>query len=388
MIKQLAKDNEQKIIEWRRHLHANPELGEHEVETTKFIVEKLTAMGVDVQTFDDITGCIGTIKGESEGKTIMLRADIDALPIQEEAGKPYASKNAGVMHACGHDGHTAMLLGAAEILVSQKANLKGTVKLIFQMGEELGRRSELYVQRGALNGVDAIFGMHLWSLLDVGKANFEVGERMACSDRFTIKITGKASHGSAPHEGIDAILTSAAVVQALQSITSRNMHPQQSLVVTVGMMNGGTKSNIIADYVELVGTVRTFNKEFRKTMPERIEKVVKGVCDAYGCEAECIYYFGPSPLINENEELVTIAQDVAKNIIGDKCLVPFTKMMGAEDFSVFLEEIDGVYGFVGARNKDKGIDCVHHHPAFDLDEDVLHQGSAIYAQFAVDYLNK
>ena len=289
-IKTLAKEQEAYIIECRRWLHAHPELSTKEVETTRFIKEQLEKNGISVQTFEDITGCIATIQGGKPGKTVMLRADIDALPIQENPGKSYCSLNPGVMHACGHDCHTAMLLGAARILQEHREELKGTVKLIFQMAEEIGRKSEEYVTRGALEGVDAIFGMHVWSALDKGKANFESGGRMACSDRFTIQIHGKAAHGSAPHQGQDAILAAAAAVMALQSLPSRVVNPLDSLVVSVGMMNGGTKENILCGHVELVGTVRAFDREFRNSVPQRIQELVTNVVKGYGCSAECDYY--------------------------------------------------------------------------------------------------
>lgn len=316
-MQQLAKEQEAYIIHTRRHLHAHPEVGEHEVETTRFIVGELEAQGIPVQTFEGITGCVATIQGGQPGKTVMLRADIDALPIQENPGKEYCSQNPGVMHACGHDCHTAMLLGAARILWAHRQELKGTVKLIFQMAEEIGRKSEEYVKRGVLEGVDAIFGMHVWPSLDVGTANFEAGERMACSDRFTIQIKGKLSHGSAPHLGHDAILATAAAVMALQSIPSRQNDPLNSLVVTVGMMNGGTKENILCDHVELVGTVRAFNREFRQSMPQRIQKVVEQVVAGYNCTAECDYYFGPSPLINDNDLLNRLSQGAAEKVMGE-----------------------------------------------------------------------
>ncbi len=385
-IQELAKEQESYVIECRRYLHMHPELSLQEVNTTRFIKEELTKMGVPVQEFEGITGLVATIEGTQPGKTVMLRADIDALPITENPGKPYCSQNPGVMHACGHDTHTAMLLGAARILSSHREEIHGTVKLIFQMAEELARYSEEYVKRGALEGVDAIFGMHIWSVLPSGQVNFEAGERMACSDRFTIRIHGKASHGSAPHLGKDAILAGAAAVQALQSIPSRINDPFNSLVVTVGIFNGGTKENIVADYAELTGTVRTFHKAFRNGMPEQIRSVVEPVVQGYGCSAEVEYYFGPSPLINEDRELVRIAAGAAAKEMGEDALVPLKKMTGAEDFSVYMESVPGVFGYLGCRNEEKGITAAHHHPDFDVDEAVLRHGIAIYAQFAVDYL--
>ena len=387
-MQQLAKEQEAYIIHTRRHLHAHPEVGEHEVETTRFIVGELEAQGIPVQTFEGITGCVATIQGGQPGKTVMLRADIDALPIQENPGKEYCSQNPGVMHACGHDCHTAMLLGAARILWAHRQELKGTVKLIFQMAEEIGRKSEEYVKRGVLEGVDAIFGMHVWPSLDVGTANFEAGERMACSDRFTIQIKGKLSHGSAPHLGHDAILAAAAAVMALQSIPSRQNDPLNSLVVTVGMMNGGTKENILCDHVELVGTVRAFNREFRQSMPQRIQKVLEQVVAGHNCTAERDYHCGPSPLINDNDLLNRLSQGAAEKVMGEGCLVPSVKTLGAEDFSVYMEHIPGVYGYLGIRNREKGIECIAHHPSFDVDESVLYYGAGIYAQFAMDYLEE
>lgn len=386
-VKELAKEQESYVIQCRHYLHSHPELSTKEVNTTRFIKEELEKMGVEVQEFEGITGCVGNIKGDKPGKTVMLRADIDALPITENPGKSYCSLNPGVMHACGHDCHTSMLLGAAKILSAHRDEIHGTVKLIFQMAEEIGRKSEEYVKRGALEGVDAIFGMHIWSAVPAGKVNFESGERMACSDRFTIKIHGKSSHGSAPHEGKDAIIAGAAAIQALQTIPSRINNPFNALVVTVGIFNGGTKENIIADQAELTGTVRAFNREFRNSMPEVIKSVVEPVVKGYGCSAEVDYYFGPSPLINDHEDLVQIARGAASKEMGEDALIPLKKMTGAEDFSVYMETVPGVFGYLGCRNEEKGIIAAHHHPAFDVDEDVLYHGTGIYVQFALDYLN-
>lgn len=385
-IHQAALSIEDRIIEMRRHIHQHPELGCYERETTAYIKKELEEIGIPVIEFEDITGCIGVINGGKPGRTVMLRADIDALPIQESTGLPFSSVNDGVMHACGHDCHTAMLLGAARILWNMREELCGTVKLIFQMAEEIGRKSEEYVKLGALKGVDAIFGMHVWPEMDSGTFNFEPGERMACSDRFTIRIKGVSAHGSAPHLGKDAILAAAAVVQALQSLASRTVDPQDSLVVTVGMMNGGTKQNILADLAELVGTVRTFNKSFRDSMPKRIKRIAENTAEAYGCKAECDYYFGPSPLIND-EKLADIAISAAAEVFGEDAFRRQIKSMGAEDFSVYLEKVPGVYGYIGTRNEAKGLVCTNHHPCFTVDEDILVKGTEVYVLFAKKYLD-
>lgn len=385
-IRELAKLEKEYIIKQRRFFHKHPELSTHEVNTTRQIAKELANMGIEVTTFENLTGVIGTITGSRPGKTVMLRADIDALPINENPNKNYASVNPGVMHACGHDCHIAMLLGASKILSANKDEFAGTVKLLFQMGEEIGVESRHYVENGSLDGVDAIFGMHIWSLLDSGFANFEDGERMASSDRFTIKINGSSAHGSAPQEGKDSIVAAAAIVMALQTLVSRINNPQNTFVLSVGMMNGGTQFNILAGQTELVGTTRTFNRDFRKTLPKLISDMASSVAQAYGCKAETEYCFFPGPVINEHANLNKIAREAVAKQIGDTALVHMDKMMSAEDFSVYMEKTPGVYGFLGARNKDKGICCVHHHPDFDVDEDVLPDGAGIYAQFAVDFL--
>ncbi len=386
-IKAEALELKNYILEQRHYLHAHPELGRHEVNTTAHIAAELVKIGVHVKTFDDITGCIGIIKGAHPGKTVMLRADIDALPITEnQNGRDYASKNTGVMHACGHDAHIAMLLGAAHILAANRQELHGTVKLLFQMAEEIGTESRHYVEKGELDDVDAIFGQHVWNLLEHGTANLEDGERMACSDRFTITVHGKAAHGSAPHEGVDTIAAASAVVMALQALVSRRNDPKNTFVLTVGMMNGGTASNIIADKTEIVGTTRTFNKQFRKTLPEQIQNVVDGVCAAYGCTADCTYFFGPAPLINEHQELNDMARAAYKYMLGENSLVQMPKQMGAEDFSVYMEKVPGVYGFLGSRNEGLGLCAPHHHPDFEPDESVLPYGTGVYAYFAMEYL--
>lgn len=386
-IKAEALELKNYILEQRHYLHAHPELGRHEVNTTAHIAAELVKIGVHVKTFDDITGCIGIIKGAHPGKTVMLRADIDALPITEnQNGRDYASKNTGVMHACGHDAHIAMLLGAAHILAAHRQELHGTVKLLFQMAEEIGTESRHYVEKGELDDVDAIFGQHVWNLLEHGTANLEDGERMACSDRFTITVHGKAAHGSAPHEGVDTIAAASAVVMALQALVSRRNDPKNTFVLTVGMMNGGTASNIIADKTEIVGTTRTFNKQFRKTLPEQIQNFVDGVCAAYGCTADCTYFFGPAPLINEHQELNDMARAAYKYMLGENSLVQMPKQMGAEDFSVYMEKVPGVYGFLGSRNEGLGLCAPHHHPDFEPDESVLPYGTGVYAYFAMEYL--
>ena len=387
-IKTLAKEQEAYIIAQRRHFHMHPELSKQEVQTTAHIVAELEKMGIATQTFSDCTGCVGIIRGGLPGKTVMLRADMDALPIQEPQGKPYASQNTGVMHACGHDCHMAMLLGAAKVLSAHREQLRGNVKLLFQWAEEVGDNAVIYVEKGALDDVDAVFGMHVWLALDTGQANFQDGERMASSDRFSIVIKGISAHAAQPHKGKDALVAASAVVMALQTLVTRVNDPLNALVVSLGMMNGGQKLNIIADRVELVGTVRTFNREFRASIPAMMENLARDVAAGYGCGLEFSYEFYPAPVINEHPELTRIAKGAAVKMLGEKSRVPLQKMMGAEDFSGLMRKAPGVYGYVGVRNEAKGLTSTHHNPGFDVDEDVLHSGAGIYAQFAMDYLSE
>ena len=387
--KALALQEKDYIVGLRRWFHAHPELGGEEKETTARIVSELRAAGVDVETFDDITGCVGTLRGARPGPTVMLRADIDALPIQEaDTAKPYASQHPGVMHACGHDCHTAMLLGAARLLAAHREEICGTVKFLFQMAEEIGTESRHYVEKGCLAGVDAIYGQHVWSLLPAGTYNLEDGPRMACSDRFTIHVHGRAAHGSAPHQGRDAVLAAAAVVMALQALVSRANDPQNTFVLTTGVFDGGTRDNIVAAEAVLVGTCRAFDNDFRRTIPDLIRTAAENAARAWGCTAECEYFFGPAPLINAHKELNGIARAAARRILGEDALVPMERQMGAEDFSVYLADTPGLYGFLGCRNEAKGAVSPHHSDTFDVDEDVLPLGAALYAQFALDFLHK
>lgn len=375
------------VIQQRRWFHRNPELSKVEFKTTEHIVEELSQIDIPIQRFDGLTGCVGTLKGGKPGKTVMLRADIDALPIQEINRGENVSQNKGVMHACGHDCHMAMLLGAAKILKACQAELPGTVKFLFQMGEEIGVESRKYIKVGALNDVDALFGMHVWSQLDAGTANFEMGERMASSDRFEITVSGKDAYGTQPQKGCDAILAASAVISALQAITSKMNAPDNTLVVTVGMLNGGENADFICDEVKLVGTVRTFDKKFRKEIPAKMDRIISHVACAYGCKSVLNYEFLPSPVINEHRNLVDSAQQAVRNQLGPNALAPMTKVMGAEDFAEFMEKVPAVFGFLGVRNRAKGIVCSQHHPAFRVDEDVLPAGAAIYSYFARLFLN-
>lgn len=389
-IKELSEKHDGYIIEQRRHFHAHPELSLQEVSTTADIIARLKVIdGIEVQTHEGLTGCVGILKGAKPGKTVVLRADIDALPVTEQTGLPFASQNLGKMHACGHDCHIAMQLGAAKILSELKDQLTGTVKFFFQPAEEVAQGALQYIEKGLMKDADAVFGMHIWSQVDAPQFNVQYGERMASCDAFTLTIKGKAAHGSAPHLGSDAIVAAAATIMNLQSICSRANDPLNALVVSVGTFDGGQRFNIVADKVSMDGTVRTFNREFRDTVEPRIRSIAEQTAACYGCTAELQYNRLCNAVINDSAELVALAQNAVAKLFGDDILVGFEKLTGSEDFSFLMDETPGIYGFLGARSsKVPGSKLSNHHECFTVDEDVLHHGAAIAAQFACDFLNR
>lgn len=386
-IRELAEKYNDYIIERRRFYHTIPELSFEEVETTKALVEDLKSMSIEVTTFPDYNGLVGHIRGGKPGKTVMLRADIDGLPVEEKTGLPFASTN-GNMHACGHDAHIAMLLGAAKILVDIKDELEGNVKLLFQAAEESCYGAKYYVDNGVLEGVAAIFGMHIWGTLDAPMMNLEPGGRMASVDNFKITVTGQSSHGSAPHLGKDAIVAASSIVMNLQSYVSRKNNPLNPLVISIGTIKGGQRFNIIANKVEMEGTIRTYSRELRTTLEGELREIIENTAKALGCEAELEYYYYAGPVINDHEDLNRIAHDAAVKLYGEESLTTMPKLMGSEDFAYLMEKVPGFYGFVGVLNKEKGIVYSNHNDKFDVDESVLHRGSALYAQFAYDYLKE
>lgn len=284
-IKALAQKYEPYIIERRRYFHAHPELSFKEWETTKALVAEFEKMGMEIQTFPDYPGLIATLDTGKPGRTVMLRADIDALPVKEGTGLDFASQNEGVMHACGHDNHMAMLLGAAHILLEKKDELKGKVKFLLQSGEEMACGAKYYVDHHILDGVDAIFGQHIWGTLDAPYVCVASGNRMASCDNFTIRVKGLQSHGSAPQDGHDAIVAASAIVMALQTYVSRKNNPVNPLVVTVGKFHGGSMYNIICPDVELVGTIRTYSRELRHDLEADLNKIIKNTAEAHDCTA-------------------------------------------------------------------------------------------------------
>lgn len=387
IIKMLAEKYSDYIIQQRRFFHANPELSLKEFETTKAIADELTKMDIEVTTFPDYTGVIGLIRGGKPGKTVMLRADIDGLPIKEKTGLPFASTN-GNMHACGHDCHIAMQLGAAKILMDLRNELKGNVKLLFQAGEEVGFGAKYYVEKGYLDDVSAVYGMHIWSGLEAGKFCLQPGEIMASCDEFKIIVDGVSSHGSAPHLGKDAIFAAASIVMNIQTYVSRKNNPLNAVVVTIGTMKGGQRFNIIANHVEMEGTTRAFSKEVRNSLKDELDKIIQYTAKALGVKARLEYNYLTDPIINEHDNLNKIARNAAIKLYGEDSLTSMEKIMGAEDFSHLMAKVPGFFGFIGCYNENLGTIYNNHHEKFDVDESKLHMGSALAAQFAYDFLNE
>ncbi|MGL4862062.1 MAG: M20 family metallopeptidase [Cetobacterium sp.] len=386
MIKKLISKNKDYIIQMRREFHKYPEPSFEEFRTSKRIQEELAKMGIPFKVVAG-TGVVGFINKGKKGKVIALRADMDALQVQECNDLDYCSTNPGIMHACGHDGHSAMLLGAAKVLNEIKEELSGEVKLYFQPAEEIAQGALKMFEEEPLIGVDGCFGIHLWSDVPCGKVSVEAGPRMASADLFEIVITGKGGHGSLPHQTVDAVVTASALVMNLQSIVSREISPLESAVVTVGSFNSGTRFNVIANQAVLKGTTRTFNPEIRDNFKNILERVTKGTCETYRATGEVYYTFGTAPCIND-KKCSEIATESVKTILGDNGVVKMEKITGGEDFCYFLQQVPGVLAFVGAGNPDKGASYPHHHEKFAIDEDSLEIGAALYAQYTVDFFKK
>ena len=388
-IKEKAENIKDYIIEMRRHFHQNPELSLEEFETTKKIVNELEKMSIEVSTFKDgLTGCIGTIKGAKEGKTLLLRADIDALSVHEKTNLEFASRVDGKMHACGHDCHAAMLLGVAKILSEMKDKFSGNIKLFFQAAEEIGLGAKLSIEQGVMDNVDACYGVHVTPRFESPKINMQYGERMAATDVFKLTVEGTSSHGSSPHLGHDAIVASAAIITALQTIVSRINNPLKPAVVTIGTIKGGQRFNIIANEVIMEGNVRTFDEIFRKEIETYIREIAESVAKAHSCTAKLEYRYGTGVVLNKDKNLVDIAQNAVKKLYGEDSLVEMEKITGGEDFSLLMEKAPGIFGYIGTRNpKVPGSEKINHHECFTVDEDALIRGTAVAVQFALDYLN-
>jgi len=376
------------LVRTRRDLHAHPELRYEEHRTAELVAERLTGLGYRPRPGVGRTGVTALLEGATPGPCVLLRADMDALPLQERNDVPYASRHPGVMHACGHDGHTAMALGAARILRRLPAPARGSVKLMFQPAEEGGNGAVAMIEDGVLERprVDAAFGLHLWNHLEVGKVAIVDGPFMASVDEFALRIVGTGGHGAMPHETRDPVLAAAHVVTALQQIAARNVNPLQAAVVTIGAVHGGEAFNIIPDQVELRGTARSFDEDVWAALPGHIERVATRTAEAFGCRAEMTLRRLMRPTIND-PAMAELVREVAREIVGADNIVE-ERTMGGEDFAEVLARVPGCYFFVGSRNEATGRVHPHHSPHFDIDEAALPIGARLLASVAHHYLRR
>lgn len=384
-INRIALKYKDYMLDLRRHFHSHPELSFKEYETSKRIKQELDNMGIPYISGKNNTSILATIEGYKKGKTIALRTDIDALSVTECTNVSYKSQNEGCMHACGHDAHMASILGAAKILKEIQDKLPGTVKLIFQPGEETGLGSKEIIDQGFLEGVDSIFGLHVISDIECGKISIDAGPRMASADKFKITVKGKGCHGAKPNQGVDALVASSAIVLNLQSVVSREIDPLEPAVVSIGTLKAGTQYNIVADNAELLGTSRCFNNDVRKKIPLAMERIIENTAKSYGATAKLDYNFAVGPVIND-EDLSKIGESSVTTILSKNALLKGTKLLISEDFSKYSDKIPSLFALVGAGNEKKGASFPHHSENFNVDEDCLLIASALHAQFTYDYL--
>jgi amidohydrolase len=384
-----AQSLKEQLIEWRRDFHQHPELGFDEVRTSKIVGNHLKRLGLEVTKGVGKTGVIGLLRGTGDGPTFALRADMDALPMQDEKQVSYSSQVAGVTHACGHDAHTTILMGAAQLLSTSFRPKRGNIKFIFQPAEEGLGGAEAMINDQALENpkVEAIAGLHVNTGIPTGKITMVKGVGCGAADMFSLTIKGKGGHAAHPHQGIDSISVAAEVISAIQHISSRHVNPTDPLVITIGKIQGGTKNNVIAPTVEMSGTVRTLNPDLRKEMPKRMEKVVNGVTEALGASYEFNYHMGYPSIINDSK-LVDLLETTADEVIGKENSTHVRPGMGGEDFSFYTEHVPGVFYTLGVGNEAKQINRPGHHPMFDIDEEALPFGVAMLSKLAVNYLSK
>jgi amidohydrolase len=386
-------DEAQALFEYtrthRRDFHQHPELGFKEIRTANIVAKELAGLGLEVKTGIGQTGVIGLLEGKTPGGVVLLRFDMDALPIFEENETEYTSINQGVMHACGHDGHTAIGLTVARLLNNHRSELAGTVKLVFQPAEEGLGGAEAMMADGVLQDPkpDVTLSLHVWNEKPVGWVGIVPGPVMAAADTLHVKITGKGGHGAVPNLVHDPILAASQVVNTLQTIVSRNVSPLKSAVVSVGAIHGGEAFNVIPSVVEMKGTLRTFEVQVRDRVIERFYQLVENICQALECQAE-IEIKSITPALVNDPEVTNRVQRVAKSLLPTDQLDFQTTTMGSEDMAFMQQQIPGCYFFIGSANKEKHLDAAHHHPRFDFDEVILPKAVALMAASAVEFLQK
>ena len=374
------------VIEWRRYLHRNPELSFHEERTSQFVAEQLAEFGGMEITRPTPTSVVARLRGSKPGPVLAIRADMDALPIDERNTHQFVSQNPGVMHACGHDGHTSMLLGAAAVLATKRDEIAGEVRFVFQHAEELlpGGAQEL-VHVGVMDDVDMVIGAHLWLGMPFGQVGVKSGALMASPDTFRITISGSGGHAAMPHRSVDPVVVAAQVIINLQHIVSRNVDPLAPAVVSVTTLHGGTTHNVIPGSVQLEGTIRTFDAALRSEIPALMERIIAGVTSAHGARYELAVERGYHAVINDERASDLLRRSVVR-ALGSDVLVEATANMGGEDFSAYQQSTPGSFFYIGAQNEERGIVHPHHHECFDLDERALDYGTRIFVAAALEHL--
>lgn len=383
-LEQRVLDITDEIVEWRRDFHRHPETAYDETRTSRVIREFLEGLGLSVETLAK-TGLRAVLRGNGSGGCVALRADMDALPMTEEGDKPYISLNPGAVHACAHDGHMAILMGTAKVLCGMRERLKGDVVFLFQPSEErIPGGARRMISEGAMAGVSAVFGLHLWQPLATGIVGLVKGPMMAQPDAFSIIVKGRGGHGSMPQQTVDPILAAAQLVVNAQSIVSRNLDPLKPGVVSFGTIEGGTVYNIIPEKVTLTGTVRSFDLDVQQTAERRLRQIADMTCAAFGAEARFEYEKGYPPVVND-PEMVDFVHSVTARTLGESRVREIEPVMGGEDFAYYLQQVPGAFLFFGMGD---GMEYPHHHPRFDIDERALPQATLLMSRLALDYLDR
>jgi amidohydrolase len=375
------------LVEVRRAIHMNPELGFEEAETSELVAGWLETLGLQTRRGMAKTGVVGLLKGSRDGKTVAIRADMDALPLEEASQVPYRSKVQGKMHACGHDGHVAILLGVARLFSSVRERVQGNIKWVFQPAEEGGGGGRVMVEEGVLENpaVDVIFGAHLFPDLRIGKVGIHEKEGLAATDRAVFKILGKGAHGAYPHLSRDPILAAGHLITQIHSIVSRSISPLDSAVVTIGKVSGGTAFNIIPDEVELLGTIRSLTPKVREELKSRLEEVTRGIARSFDLDCRFEFQYGYPALVNDPEMSQLVASACSEGI-GEENVSFLRPSMGGEDFAFYLQKVPGSFFRLGCRNEEKGVIHPFHSSRFDIDEDVLPFGVEMFARIIDRYL--
>lgn len=377
----------QYTIDLRREFHANPEPSLEEFETVKRIERELNEIGIPYEIVGE-TGIVATIVGKGSGKTVALRGDIDALEMDDLKDVEYKSTRAGLCHACGHDGHTAMLIAAGRILYENREEMNGKVLLVFQPAEEsISGAKKMLAEKNFLEGVDSILGIHLMSTAEIGTVGYTYGASMSSADSFVINLQGKGGHGSMPHDTIDPLVAACALVTDAQHIISREIPPSEFGVLTFGIVNSGSRHNIIPNTALIEGTIRTYDEKIRRTIRSALERVARSVSDAYRTDMVMKFPTETYPVVNTTEH-VDFARKSLEKFLDKEAIIEVPRSAGSEDFSYLLQKAEGLYLLVGAGNKEKGITHPHHNPYFDIDEDALEIGTGVHVQYAMDFLNE